>query len=109
MIEYVSQWQEPKKNTEPKSQPRQKQGTGRGRRATTSNIGTSAIQASGQRLRSGKEIMRSIEESKATPQSASDGVSQRMRVANPEIRVAGSSEGVATASCIGAEFIKSLI
>ena len=75
-------------------------------------MGTSAIQASGQRLRSGKEIMRSIEESKATPQSASDGVSQRMRVANPEIRVAvpaGSSEGVATASCIGAEFIKSLI
>ena len=56
--------------------------------------------------------MRSIEESKATPQSASDGVSQRMRVANPENRVALPAvirEGVATASCIGAEFIKSLI
>ena len=35
-----------------------------------------------------------------------------MRVANPEDRVAVpvvSGEGVATASCIGAEFIKSLI
>ena len=69
----------------------------------------SATQASGQRLKSGNEMIRRIEESKATLQSASEGASQRMRVANRETRVvvsAFSCEGVATTVCITAEFIK---
>ena len=87
MIEYVSQWQEPKKKIEPKSQPSQKQGKGRGRWATTNNRGTRATQASGQKLKSGNEIMRRIAENKATPQSANEGALQRTRAANLENRV----------------------